>query len=88
MSISGAATRWFNMADSYFNLIHSIISFDNEWMNEWKIYSLKLHNFYEWEQCMSRNKTECQCHIMIYDCEIVKTVTLYTELIVRKQINV
>ena len=34
------------------------------------------------------NTCKCQCHITIYDCEIVKTVTLYTELIVRKQINV
>ena len=25
----------------------------NEWMNEWKVYSLKLDNFYEWEQCFN-----------------------------------
>ena len=24
-----------------------------EWMNEWKVYSLKLYNFCEWEQWLS-----------------------------------
>ena len=33
----------------------------NEWMNEWKVHSLKLYNFYEWEQ--SSNCLNC------HDCK-------------------
>ena len=35
------------------------IAWETEWMNEWKVYSLKQWYFYKWEQVVNGNEMKC-----------------------------